>query len=167
MPISATQLRREIEEAFASTPYPGDDGIVGSKGWESAQIAAKYKGKRWQDYKESPLTLAGPPLRDACMFFTPQAFRYYAPLAMLAAAESYAEADMLTDYFLGSLTPPNGKFADDKAALLAAFSAAELHALLSFLTYMREQHPLDYAGDPSRSDVASLEKAITARLKDK
>lgn len=165
--MSAVQLRREIEAAFASVPYPGDDGIVGHKCWECDEAAAAYKGKRWLDYKNNPLALVGPPNRDAFTLFTPQAFRYYAPLAMLATVDSYAEADMLTDYFLGSLEPSEGKHADKHAARLASFAPAELRALLSFLTYIKEQHPLDYADDPSRSDVASLEKAIAARLKDK
>ncbi|NNN06966.1 MAG: hypothetical protein HKL90_13805 [Elusimicrobia bacterium] len=164
MATDMAQLRREIEAAFASVPYPGDDGIVGHKCWECDEVLAKYKGKRWQDYKDRPLTLVGPPYRDACMLFTPQAFRYYAPLAMLASAESYQEADMLIDYFLGSLAPTDGKHAAKHEARLTAFTPAELRALLSFLAFMKERHPLDYATGPDNEEVVSLEKAITTRL---
>jgi len=164
MAIDAASLRREIEKAFASVPYPGDDGIVGHKCWECDEAAAAYKGKRWQDYKDNPLKLVGPPNRDAFTLFTPQAFRYYAPLAMLAAAESYREADMLTDFFLGVLRPQEGKHAAKHEARLAAFAPAELRALLSFLAFMKDSHPLDFVTGPEKEEIASLEKAIASRL---
>ena len=167
MTEDTARLRREIEEAFASTPYPGDAGLVmhnqGCR--ECAEVLEKYKGKHWRDYKDDPLSLVGPPYRYACMSFTPQAFRYYAPVALLAAAESYQEADVLTDYFLGTIVSPVGKY--PAAERIAVFTPVELRALLSFLAFMREQHPLDYNEGPSRTDLAQLEDAIKARLDDR
>ncbi|NNN06964.1 MAG: hypothetical protein HKL90_13795 [Elusimicrobia bacterium] len=164
MTIDAAQLRREIEDAFAAVPYPGDNSIVEHKCWECDLIATKYKGKRWTDYKDCPLELIGPPISDAFPLFTPAAFRHYAPLAMLAAAESYMKADTLTEQFLRGIEPAQDDFTARRAARLAAFAPNELRALLSFLRFMKDNHPLDFNAGPSMFDVASLEKAIKTRL---
>ncbi|NNN06256.1 MAG: hypothetical protein HKL90_10185 [Elusimicrobia bacterium] len=166
MAINAAQLRREIEEVFALVPYPGDDGIVGHKCWECDEVLAQYKGKRWQDYKDRPLDLVGPPNRQACSFFTPEAFRYYAPLAMLAASDFFNEADLLTDYFIWNLSPWESDMerTAENAVRLAAFAPTELRVLLLFLDFLKDRHPLDYVTGPKKGEVASLRKAITTRL---
>ncbi|NNN06965.1 MAG: hypothetical protein HKL90_13800 [Elusimicrobia bacterium] len=166
MVMDSAQFRRGVEEAFAATPYPGDDGLVihNENCEECAEVLAKYKGKRWLDYKDRPLSLIGPPIRESCLFFTPQAFRYYAPLIMLASAESFDDADLLTDYFINSLTPTNDRHAPENAARLAAFAPAELQMLRLYLVFLKAAHPQDYTTSPRINVVSPLEKAITARL---
>lgn len=155
-----------IEDAFSSVPYPGDANITihNENCWECAEVAAKYKGRRWQDYKDRPLDLVGPPIRDAFLFFTPQAFRYYAPLAMLAIVETPKEVDMLSDYFFHSLTPISGDHASENAARMGSFSADELRALRLVLRFAAHG-PLRLADGPEKTTVSSLIKDINMRLK--
>lgn len=154
------RLRWEIEEAFAAVPYPGDDAIVSHGCWECDEAASAFKGKRWQDYADRPLALVGPPNRDALPLLTPQAFRYYLPLALLAAVDLYKEADILTDSIIFALLPEQTK-SDARLSLLAE---PELRALLSFLEYLRKHHPVDYVDGPRKKDLDSAERRIRSRL---
>lgn len=77
------EICREIREAFAATPYPGDANLAEPGGEEPGEIAMGLRGVAWQS--------AHPHLLDACSsalsFLSDAGFRYFLP--------SFLQADLL------------------------------------------------------------------------
>ncbi len=77
---TAEELRREVHEAFARRPYPGDDAIArrrpGCPGYEAEEVWQRYRGKDWPQ-----MVAAGGQrnLRDDLGFLTFEGFVYYLP----------------------------------------------------------------------------------------
>jgi len=92
-----------IEEAFATSGYPGDDHIAHhqnynpSDGWNCAEV---FRGKAWQDVEPAAL------IKCAIPFLTPEAFRYFLPAYMLGKLLHPTEADVAGDFIVYSLVPP-------------------------------------------------------------
>jgi hypothetical protein len=79
-PIKAA-LVREIREAFAETPYPGDNNLSGSKqGDEPAECALEFRGVNWKTVH--PRLLASN--YTSLSFLTAEGFRYFLPAYMIA-----------------------------------------------------------------------------------
>lgn len=159
-------LRKIIEGAFSDVPCPGDNAIVSHQCWECDETVRAFKGKRWQDYRNRPLDLVGIPNRDKFPLLTPEAFRYYVPLAMLAAVDFYEECDVLSDTVVFHLDPAAETLAGKYEARLSSFPAAELRVLLSFLQYMKEWHPADYGEGPGKTKLESAMTSVQERLND-
>lgn len=75
-------LVRQIGEAFAAAPYPGDENICHpAKGdEEAAEYALEFREARWQRLHPRFLQYHHP----ALSFFTPQGFRYFLPAFLVA-----------------------------------------------------------------------------------
>lgn len=74
-------LCREIDAAFADTPYPADDSLCDDlRDPEPAEIALELRGVKWQ--------YAHPTLLAQCYlalsFLQPEAFRYFLPAFLIA-----------------------------------------------------------------------------------
>jgi hypothetical protein len=129
-----------IRDAFAATPNPGDHELVADQSGrdpECAEVAAAFRGLRWQD---APLDL----LRryaDALPLFRPGAFRYYLPAYLLATIRSYYDVDTMRDALAFNLSPPGTApawQADHFRARASLFTDAERKAVASFLEVMAE-----------------------------
>jgi hypothetical protein len=76
----AEQLRREVQDAFARRPYPGDDAIArrrpGCAGDEAEEVWQRYRGKDW---KQMVAVGRQQNLRDDLGFLTFAGFVYYLP----------------------------------------------------------------------------------------
>lgn len=75
-------LLRQIGEAFAAAPYPGDENVCHpAKGDdEAAEYALEFRDARWQHLHPRFVQYHYP----ALSFFTPQAFRYFLPAFLVA-----------------------------------------------------------------------------------
>lgn len=100
------RLRQDIEEAFGAMEYPGDDRIGAGKDWESAELARVFRGQHWRDWKDKPLELLSKAGQDSVAFLSPEGFRFYLPLYLLAALFHYDEAGFLVDSMVYRLLPP-------------------------------------------------------------
>ncbi len=80
-------LIKQIKTAFASVPYPGDEGICRRAtdadrqlGTEEVEIEAAFRSRHWT---EVPLEIHNA-YQSALSFFSTEAFRYYLPAFLLA-----------------------------------------------------------------------------------
>jgi hypothetical protein len=138
-------LSRQIQDAFAATPYPGDERI-GGFGYFSREVQVAFRGHGWRDLSAEVLFWH----RWDIFLLTPEAFRYYAPAYMLASLYYHDEMDSLPDNLLFCLTPQREEYAHNYFAgelndyfsrRAAQFNAAERAAVLAFVEDMAEQVP--------------------------
>ncbi|MGV3721072.1 MAG: DUF6714 family protein, partial [Actinomycetota bacterium] len=74
-------LFRQIGDAFAATPYPGDHQLCGSdQGDEPAEYALELRGLRWQAVHPELLAHC----YAALSFLSAEGFRYFLPAFLLA-----------------------------------------------------------------------------------
>jgi hypothetical protein len=157
MAQSAGEVTAKIKDAFAKTPKPSDDELVGSHEGdpECTEVARAFRAQRWTD-------LSREMLRDhsqALPLFTPSAFRHYLPAYMMACLGSREEAEVLRDFVIFNLTPPRrsaGWRADFFRARATQFSPEERDAIKCFLELMEERRVIDWKSqglDPPPSRI--------------
>jgi len=89
------ELRREVQDAFAPRPYPGDDAIArrrpGCAGYEAEEVWQRYRGKDWRQ-----MVAAGRErnLRDDLGFLTFEGFVYYLPAFLELSLDSDRRFDL-------------------------------------------------------------------------
>jgi hypothetical protein len=126
---TAEALRREVHDAFARRPYPGDDAIArrrpGCPGLEAEEVWQRYRGKDWRE-----MVVAGRQrnLRDDLGFLTFEGFVYYLPgfLELALDAEHRFDLDESLVSFLWS-------FPEEVATLLAPREKRAVVDVLEFL----------------------------------
>ena len=102
------KLRREIEDAFRESKRPGDRYLADTMDpVEIERVENIFKGQRWEQWKDAPSRLwSGKYCQTLCVL-SAEAFRYYAPLFMLACIFEYKEAGpLMAGEFLYLLLPP-------------------------------------------------------------
>lgn len=100
-----TAFVAKVREAWGDLPYPGDDNIVPETNplfEEPAVVQEIFTGKRWQEVTLQDVFTS----RDHSVWFTPQAFRYYMGVFMIAAIIHYYEVDVAGSSTFHYLTPP-------------------------------------------------------------
>lgn len=98
------ELAHQVELAFASVPYPGDDKIVAHPNTSLAShLPALLAGKHW---KEVPLEVI---IQEnlSLALFTPEGFRFYLPAFLRAALLYPDQVDILPSNIFSRLTPPD------------------------------------------------------------
>jgi uncharacterized protein DUF6714 len=118
-----------IEEAFADTPYPGDENIVADTSGthlEAERIKSAFAGLHWHDVPVETLKEN----RSALAFFSAAGYAFYLPAFMRFAVDEFEAADVIPGELIFTLTPP------EKLDLEALEAAAKQHA---------ELQPLDSA----------------------
>ena len=102
---TAEQICAELETAFASRSYPGDNLIAntaeGDPGYEGNQAAEFFKGMDWKDFSwsedwEYP---------DFFAYLTPKGFAYYMPGFLKASLLDFDQAFEVTETICFALTP--------------------------------------------------------------
>lgn len=131
------QVAQHIENAFAQTPYPGDDKVAAYARYGKT-IADSLRGTHWSDVPLDVMIKH----RWEIFLLTPVTFRYYAPSFMLASLLYHDQMDTLPDNLLFSLTPQReehihnyfaGELNDYFSRRAAAFNAEEKKAILAFV----------------------------------
>jgi hypothetical protein len=122
MTPEAAKLCKDIENAFGSVPYPGDDDIVDGCDWESQETRKILKGKHWRDV---PFDDLGGWLRDITPLLSPAGFHFYLPAFMTLTVVDYRRADIIPDAIFLLLTPRELTDYDEKQRKFEEF--AETH----------------------------------------
>ncbi len=111
---------REVEEAFADVPYPGDDKIVDNLDLYGRDIIFEaFRGKHWREITIDVLFWH----RDSFGQLSPEGFRFYLPCFMIGAVLHPVETDTLWQSVFFDLTPR-----DSEGPLMDWF-----HALVNLL----------------------------------
>ena len=83
--LTPEQVKSLVRQAFAETPYPGDDALVRSQGDEPQEVEALFRGQvDWRRLTSAFVDRAGAASPSALSFFSPGAFRFYLPAYLLA-----------------------------------------------------------------------------------
>jgi hypothetical protein len=127
------ELEREIQEAFASRSYPGDDRIArrqpGCQGAEAEETWERFRGKDWRQIAAVGRELD---FRDDVSFLTPEGFVYYLPafLELALDQESPTGIDDSLVFHLWS-------FSEEIASLL---QPKEKRAVVRVLEYLAGEY---------------------------
>jgi hypothetical protein len=121
MTPEAANLCKDIESAFGSVPYPGDDDIVDGCDWERVETREILKGKHWRDVPFEDLDK----LRDIIPLLSPAGFHFYLPAFMTITVVDYRRADIIPGAIVDLLTPIELTDYDEKQRKFEEF--AETH----------------------------------------
>ncbi len=146
-------LCQEIGEAFADTPYPGDDKLCGSsQGDEGAGYAMDFRGVTWQSAHPELLHLSG----AAWSFLSPSGLRYFVPAFLLANLLSNetgfplgAPVGNLTHYFTDttenrSHVENRRNSIDWRAYLVSRFAPFSQRERIAIIHYLEFQAKYEY-----------------------
>ena len=115
-------VRVRITDAFAKTPYPGDENISAPT-YDDEGTHAYFRGRTWSGHTATILRHHS----SSLSFFTADAFRYFLPAYMLAELDDPEEADVIAEYIAYDFTrtPLNekrlGKFTEQELVAIKAF----------------------------------------------
>lgn len=161
MNSEALSLKQQIEEAFASFPYPGDNKLVEKDSIEYLEVAGRFKGKHWLDWKDRPTELLMKTVGDLS-FFSPSAFCYYLPLYMLQGLLDNTEYPFTGDV-ITSLAPSATLGTNQSSRRLEAMNRAQLAAVLSFLKHIKEKQGAAFRAYPLDEAIATVTTAMTGK----
>ena len=154
-------LKRQIEEAFAAFSYPGDDNLVENDSIEYLEVAGRFKGRRWLDWKDSPTDLLMKTVGDLS-FFSPVAFCYYLPLYMLQGLLNNTEYPF-TGTVITCLAPSATFGTNQVSRRLGAMNRAQLAAVLAFLKHIKEKQYADFVTYPLDEAIAAVSGAMVVK----
>ncbi len=134
-------LCREIAMAFADTPYPGDDQLCGSMGYDTAEYAVELRGVRWQS--AHPELLAQKSI--ALILLTAPGFRYFLPAFLWAdllrsetGFPAKADPRNVLIYGLDTQGDDLGKERGYSIRRFADFTRAERIAIIHYLEFQAQ-----------------------------
>jgi hypothetical protein len=133
---------RQIEVAFATVPYPGDDRLVENPAdWEAQEIAVAFRGRHWTALPPEVLRCHD----SSLTYFTPEAYRFYLPAYLLASLRPYdpsIDRIHIHQRVVWSLTPPkhNGPDMDRFLRKVSDLTPEQKVAVRDFLLwFVRKQ----------------------------
>ena len=145
MMIKAAVIR-QIEEACADVPYPGDQNIFTPDSYDDEDILNYFHGTTWRGH--DPVALRAH--SSAFTFFTPAAFHYWLPAFMIAAIKNPDEADVILDYIPRSVS---NQYARERWLL---FTEKQRNAVAAFLRFQIET----FGDGADRKALVILESSI-------
>ncbi len=97
------EIAREVEEAFATIPYPGDERLLANPDYyDRDEVIETFQGKHWRELSRNL-----PPERDLTLAaFTPEAFRFYLPAYLVMSLLRVTEVGLFWESTFMDLTPP-------------------------------------------------------------
>jgi hypothetical protein len=143
------QLKHQIEEAFASVPYPGDERIAyAPNAWECEELNADFRGLHWTNIPRDVLRRHS----DDLALFSTGGFHFYLPAYLSAALDDFWD---VRGFVLSHLTPPavSADASGQWASSLRRFehlTPSQKNAVRACLEYFRDEAP----GDLSRAQVS-------------
>lgn len=126
------RVAKQIEQAFADTPYPDEPICPPTTVWHYEQIEAKFKDYHWRDLPFENLFQ----YREVLTYLSDTAFRFYLPAYLLAVLLHPEEVDTLLDRIVDHLSPSNGEFPqhDENISRKAkTLTISEIDAVIAFL----------------------------------
>ncbi len=142
------RLINEIEHAFSSVEYPGDEALIETRGahLEKEGVRDFFRGKNWREINLDGLLNEFNQDHSACLWFmSDQAVRYYLPAFMKIALMEFDKSDLLADQVVHLLTPERlaGTEFERFLSLVHPFSDEQKSAIAHFLSYMKKYHEHD------------------------
>lgn len=125
--LESEKLARQIEAAFASTPYPAE--IAPSVDYESCDVALLFDGMRWPWLTPEYLDIEP----AALSFFSPEAFRYFLPAYLLCVAGTGLINANPVFHLVHGLTPESRDRRVRTLGRFVSFSHEEREAIVAFL----------------------------------
>jgi hypothetical protein len=157
-PPTANAVKALIREAFADTPYPGDEALVRSQGDEPDEVVELFRGRTdWRALPADFVDRAGAASPSALSFFSAGAFRFYLPAYLMADLDGALEyTDPLFYLFHGLDDATRGESVHVPGAgpttwwgvqqeHLAGFTAAEAAAIVAYLRWRMAGDEPDFA----------------------
>jgi len=138
--MSAADVKRLIEAAFADTPPPALPLVEPT--YDDEGVNVYFAGTTWRGHRVEDLRFH----EVAMGFFAPEAHRYYLPAFMLASLDSPEEADLISGHILWHFSKHGDPF---WAKRISRFASDECDAIIAFLW--------DVAAD---GDQRTLERAL-------
>ena len=146
--MTPSEIRALIEEAWASSEYPGDSKIAYDKAGynlECKQVADFFRGKKWNNVTLSALRAYRGDASACLHFMSATAFRYYLPAYMLIAIDDYSDADVVADSAVNALAPAApGPLREFWVERVSGLSPKQSKAIVEFLSFMQAEHAEDY-----------------------
>lgn len=154
----AERVIAEIEEAFASVPYPGDARRCDSLGHMEPDLLQKeLAGKTDWRALDAKFIDQAPALAALSVFLSAEGFRFYLPAYMIAAVNGELESadpifhlthgldDESKDEQVNPRLYGGRTWFDYKECRFSPFSLPEVRAIIAFLKYCRrrEEHEFD------------------------
>jgi hypothetical protein len=176
--MNKEEVIRSIEEAFGDNSYPGDNYLQGSmEGCEPYEEIAPFVGKKdWKAVEVEILDNHG----GALSFFSQAGFRFFLPAFLIAdlkkelniadplfhLTNGFYDIEVKTSYNSSDFTLKTGKsqlvnpkrygamtFYDYAQFKLSVFTREEVHAIIDYLKYKRDD-------DPETIDKESIEASL-------
>jgi len=126
-------VRQTIESAFAQVGYPGDDNIIHCICPICRNIAAYFRGTRWEVHSLESLRKH----QLALSLFTPEAFRYFLPAFMTRTLDAWSETCLIpfliTKQFLPLREEENPHRQQHREQRLTILSPAQRAAVIAYL----------------------------------
>ncbi|MFP2904787.1 DUF6714 family protein [Pyxidicoccus sp. 3LFB2] len=145
METELDSLRKEIREAFAWRPHPGDDRLaVRHSGPDGDEVQRFFQGRDWRDVtRESLLGASGLDPNGFMAYLTAEGFEYHLPAFLLLALD-VGDAFGLADPLIYFLSPPAADAVEPLQErfthLLAALTAREKHVVARVLDYLAREY---------------------------
>ena len=135
--MSTSERAREIEEAFAGRPYPGDGEIAlrrpACPGYEGEEVWERFQGRDWREILRTGQARELD-LSSSMAFLTLQGFVYYLPAFLTLAL------DVDGPFEIGeSLVFKLWSFPEEVAALLAPAEKRAVVHVLEFLARVYDE----------------------------
>jgi len=122
-------LARLVEDAFAETPYPGDETIVGHHCEECCEIGVEFIGADWRSVDPDFLRY----YHAAPSLFSPEAFRYFFPAYVLCDLAGNSAFTSSGSFHLSYGVEPGHEAHERSLARWKIFSDRERCALIAYL----------------------------------
>ncbi|HEX2570552.1 MAG TPA: DUF6714 family protein [Polyangia bacterium] len=127
-------LQRQIEEAFADVPYPGDDHIIDDPNdWEAAELLACFKGKHWKELGYEDL------FQNSLSFVGIDAYAFYLPAYLLGALDDYKDLISVVFGLCPTWSEEDAEHLQWQLRRYDRLNNRQRAAVRSFLEYMREE----------------------------
>ncbi len=140
------QLKQQVEAAFATVPYPGDERIAyAPKAWECEELNADFRGRHWRDIPRDVLRQHSADLA----LLSIDGFHFYLPTYLLAALDDFWD---VREFVLSHLTLPEAS--EQRESALKKFerlTPTQKNAVRACLESFRDEAP----GEVTRAHVAT------------
>lgn len=135
-----SNLKSEIEKAFADTKYPGDNNLLYQEGYrDDSDILSFYGHTDWKKVPDKVLEYEN----AALCFFSPEAYQFYIPRFLIYVLENYDSEEIVVDNTLYSLIPENDDLRDFVISKFSKLTYQQKFVIVSFLNLLKNDL-LDY-----------------------
>lgn len=149
----AENLVRQIEDAFADTPYP--ESACREDSSSAAVETADFLNRPWQDLTLKELVRN----HESVFFMSSDAVRYYLPAFLISSVLHYAEANPIPDTLVFLLRPAETEDSKGRIrfeSLFGSFSKPQREAIKAFLEFLRDEHGKDFPTETGTDEPSVL-----------